>query len=242
MVATGLKAFKQQQEDRKNNSGSPFFKPEKGQKVRIRPLVELDEDGKNYSEDRGHAYFTTEFANPQKFWLSVVEHPDDDGNVGRDLMRKFGWYKQKDADTSKNQHSDRDKNWNPKQRFYLPVVVDRLDGSEPTVEVLQLAYGDRAPAAPLVSFYESRETITDRWWDYSRNEGDGMDTKYSFVPDDPSDFDFDKYEVPDTTKPPYTFHLPYEEQAAHLQVNLNEPAPVQASPAAAKATEDEPDW
>ena len=222
MGFSGLGKFKQEQD---SGSGEKvFFKIGASESVRIRPLVELD------SEKDGEpvANFVTEFVNPVKFWLSVVEDAEERAagrSLGRELIKRFGWYKQQNPDLSKGQHNDRTKNWNPKQRFYLPVVVNRRDGSDLTVEVLQLTYGPRSYSQAFVDFHESGKRISDRWWDWSRNSEakDMTKVEYKLVPDDKSDFDTSGFPLPDYNDAPYVNHVPYEDQAAFLQIAATYP-------------------
>lgn len=238
MVASGLGKFKQREESRRTANVSPFFKLEDGDKVKVRPLVELDENGKHYDEKRGTANFITRFQNPDKFWLSIIED-DQEQNLGRELLRKHGFFKQKDADPKKNQHSDPKKNWNPKQRFLLPVVVDK-DG-EQTVEVLDLAYATKAASQVFIDFHEDKGTIMDRWFTYSRTGSGTYDTEYKFVPGDPEKFDTSKFEVPNIDDAPYVNKVPYEDQAAFLQIDNSVGDTSSAESVSPSVSEDE-DW
>ena len=216
-----LSKFKEQAEASSKND-SPFFKLGPGQKVRLRPLVELDEDAVNFDPAKGTANFVKEYQNPVKFWLSIVDtYPTEGQCVGHEMVQKFGWYKAQNPDPDKGQHNDRSKNWNPKQRFYLPVLVDRLDGSDITVEVLQLTYGPRSYSQKFVDQHEAKGTIVDRWWFFERNEETKniQNMEYKLVPDDPEDFDTSKYEIPDVNDAPYVNNVPYEQQRAFLQID-----------------------
>lgn len=247
MGFNGLKQFKEREAARATSNESVYFKLEQGQKVRLRPLVELDDEGTNFDPKKGTANFVTEYANPVKFWLSSVYDPEvDENHVGRDMVRKYGWYKQDNPDAEKNQHNDKTKNWNPKNRFYLPVVVDRLDGSDLTVEVLQLTYGPRSYSQAFVDFHEAKGSITDRWWDFSRNGKPGQkqqvhEVDYKLIPDDPSDFDDSEFEIPDVTDAPYVNHVPYESQAEFYQLAQTYPANT-AVTAAVSEESPEADW
>lgn len=250
MGLTGLAGFKQQEEARTVKYESPFFKLGPGEKVKIRPLVELDEESKNYSKRNGTANFVREYTNPVKFWLKVTDTYGTEGkSVGHEMVQRFGWYAQNPKADS-NQHNDRKRKWNPTIRFYLPVLVDRLDGTDPTVEVLQNTYGEKSPSQALVDFYEAKGSITDRWWTYSRNGKQGVkqemtDVVYKFVPDDPSKFDVESVEVPNVFDEPYVFNVPYDEQYDFLQIEdtyrENAQPRVYATSGAASSDSDE-DW
>lgn len=249
MSFSGLNAFRQQQETR--STESKFYKPtQKGQKVQIRPLVELDESSLNYSAKNGTPLFTQEFSNPQKFWLTIVDTRPDEGQcVGWDMVNKYGWFKQDNPDVAKGQHNDGDFNWNPKRWVYIPVLVKESSDDEPRVEVVQLSFNGDA-AQSLITFAEDVEeeggalrSITDRWWTYSRNNGEGFGVRYSITPKDPSDdVNVEDYEVPDLEE--FVNRVPYAEQAAFLQLHQNrersdlsnEPAPAQPIQGSAIAT------
>lgn len=235
MGLQGLNKYKEKvaaREAAKEQNSSPFFKLEPGQSVRVRPLAELSDESPNYIEKNGTANFVTEYVNPVKFWLSVVDTFDPEegvSSVGREMTQRFGWYAQK-PNPERNQHSDKTKNWNPKDRWYLPVLVDRLDGEKPTVEVLQMTHGEKSWSQAFIDFYESKGSITDRWWDWSRNNADTKkgakmsDVKYTLTPDDKSKLDLTKYEVPDIDDAPYVNHVPYEEQHEFLQIDATYPS------------------
>lgn len=253
MGLQGLAERRAQQEARKNRTfDSPYFKLEPGQEVKVRPLAELGKDSKNYIEKNGTANFVTEYQNPQKYWLSVVDTYDPDegtSSVGWEMTRKFGWYAQK-PDPKRNQHNDDSKNWNPKDRWYLPVLVDLLDGSEPEVKVLQMTDGEKSWSYDFIKFYESKGSITDRWWSFSRNSADPKKVHfskvvYTLVPDDPSKLDLTKYEVPDIDDAPYVNHVPYEDQREFLQIDATYPEEFGREPALAGASTsatDSEDW
>ena len=220
----GLSKFKEQEEAATTRNESPYFKLGPGEKVRIRPLVELDENAKGYDPKRGTANFVREYVNPVKFWLSVVQNDRSEPNVGADMVKRFGWFKGQ-GELKNGQHSDKTKNWNPKQRFYLPVVVDRQNGEEPTTEVLQLTFGPKSYSQRFVDQHEAKETIVDRWWVFGRNDVEVgkngatiADVEYKLVPDDPSDFDFSAYDLPNVNDAPYVNNVPYDDQYAFLQI------------------------
>jgi hypothetical protein len=226
MGLQGLSKFKQKEEARKNKTfDSPFFTLEPGQKVRIRPLAEPDEDSPNYDEKIGTANFVTEFENPRRYWLRIVDTRDDEEgttSVGWEMIRKLGWYS-KEPDPTKNQHDDRKKNWNPKNRWYLPVVVD--DGEqEPYVSVLQMTHGEKSWSQAFLDYFETKGSITDRWWDFERNNADPKKVhfskvKYTLTPDDKSKLDTSKFEIPNVDDAPYVNNVPYEDQAEFLQID-----------------------
>lgn len=229
----GLSGFRAQQEAHKVQQDDTFYKlKEKNGKALIRPLVELDPTSINYVEGRLPLY-TQEFQNPQKFWLSVIDTRDDgEGSFGWDMVNKFGWFKQKDPDLSKGQHSDKKFNWNPLQYVYLPVLVkDTPDGDE-RVEVMRLKYRGGEMTAFIEFAGADRvldedgnssdpyASITDRWWTYTRNGGEGWDIRYNAVPRDPSDdVKVTDYDYPDLEQ--FVNRVPYAEQEAFLQVATN---------------------
>lgn len=237
MSFQGLGAFRQEQEAKNTTNESPFFRlTEKGQKVLIRPLVELDEHSINFSEKNGLPVYTQEYANPQKFWLSIVDTRKDEGAcVGAEMVAKYGWYSTQ-PDKEKGQHKDTKFNWNPKQWVYLPVLVKDSVGDDPRVEILRLGYrGDVAQA--LIDFAEADRdvdddgnsddpygSITDRWWTYSRNHEEGYNVRYKLTPKDPStDVNVEDFDVPDLEE--HINRIPYgtdgSEQREFLQVATN---------------------
>lgn len=244
MAFDGLSAFRAKQESHASSKQEQkFYKPTgKGQKVLVRPLVELDNASLGFNPKNGTATFSQEFQNPQKYWLSIVDTRDAEGAcVGWDMVTKYGWYKANDPDREKGQHSDPKFNWNPKRWVYIPALVKENPEDEPRVEILQLAYnGDVAQA--FISFAEDSEvdgqfrSITDRWWTYARNNGEGFAVRYTITPKDPStDVDVSDYDVPDLGD--ILNNVPYAEQAAFLQIASNEErnaAPVEAAVAPAQ--------
>jgi hypothetical protein len=240
MSFKGLGAFREEQQKKTETSESPFFKlTEKGQKALIRPLVELDEASLNFSEKNGVPLFTQEFANPQKFWLTIVDTREDEGNsVGWEMVAKYGWFKQKkeDLDPNKKQHANGKFNWNPNQFVYLPVLVKDKASDDPRVEVMRVKYRSGEFTA-LVEFAESEreyddngnsadpyKSITDRWWNYSRNREEGFAVRYNLTPKDPSDdVNVEDFEVPDLEQ--FVNRIPYgangAEQHAFLQTATN---------------------
>ncbi len=245
MAFEGLNAFRQEQES-KGTTEQKFYKPKnKGQKVQVRPLVELDTSSVNFSEKNGLATYTQEFQNPQKFYLSIIDTRKDEGaSFGWEMVNKYGWYVQKDPKADKNQHTDLKFNWNPKRWVYLPVLVKESADDEPRVEVLQLSYGGDVAQA-LISFAEDADeegtlrSITDRWWTYSRNNEEGFAVRYSITPKDATDdVNVEDYDVPNVREDLLTY-IPYgtdgSEQAKFLQVQTNTERPdfLSAAPAAA---------
>jgi len=246
MPFEGLSGFREQQE-KKTVEESPFFKlTEKGQKALIRPLVELDKESINYSEGR-LPLFTQEFANPQKFWLSIEDtRTDEDQSVGWEMIAKYGWYVQDASkiDPKKKQHSDGKFNWNPQQFVYLPVLVKDKPSDDPRVEVMRVKYRG-GEATTLIDYANSErefdpdgnssdpfKSITDRWWNYSRNNESGFAVRYNLSPKDASDdVNVLDFEVPDLSQ--FVKSIPYgadgSEQRAYLQVASNtEPQAEQA--------------
>lgn len=231
MSFEGLNAFRTKVES-KGTTEQKFYKPkEKGQKVLVRPLVELDSSSVNFSEKNGTATFAQEFQNPQKFWLSIIDTREDEGNsFGWEMVNKYGWYVQKDPKADKNQHTDSKFNWNPKRWVYLPVLVKENADDEPRVEVLQLSYGGDVAQA-IIGFAEDSDeegvlrSITDRWWTYSRNNEEGFAVRYKITPKDATDdVNVEDYDVPNV-KDDLLVHIPYgtdgSEQAKYLQVATN---------------------
>ena len=120
------------------------------------------------------------------------------------------------------------------------MAVDRLVGSEPTAEVLQLTFGPKSYSQRFVEQHEARGTIIDRWWVFKRNDVEVgkngatiADVEYSLVPDDPSDFDFDSVELPNVNDAPYVNNVPYDQQYDFLQIAQTYPE--RSEPVAAEA-------
>ena len=250
MGLKGLGGFKAKQEARSSQSDDKFFRlKEKGQKAYIRPLVELDETSINYSEKNGLPLFTQEFTNPEKFWLTIEDTRESEGNcVGWDMVNKYGWYVQDESKAKDGQHSDPKKNWNPNQFVYLPVLVKNTLDDEPRVEVMRVKYRG-AEFTALREFAEADRvvdedgnsddpyaSITNRWWTYARNNGEGYGVRYTVSPRDPSDdVNVEDYEVPDLEGDDYVNRPPYTEQRAFLQI-----ADTDDKPTANDAPWDEP--
>ncbi len=239
MALKGLGGFKAKQEQKSSQSEDKFFRlKEKGQKAYIRPLVELDETSINYSEKNGVPLFTQEFTNPKKFWLTIEDTREDEGNcVGWDMVEKYGWYISDASKAKEGQHSDSKKNWNPNQFVYIPVLVkDRLD-DEPRQEVMRVKFRG-AEFKALQEFAEAdREvddegnstdpyaSVTNRWWTYARNNEEGYGVRYSLQPRDPSDdVNVEDYEVPELDSDEFINKVPYANQKAFLQIDDSDSA------------------
>lgn len=235
MAVRGLSGYRKSQE----NTGGKFFKPKADQKVKIRPLVELDFDAKNYSDKNGVALFVKEYQHPDNYRLSFVDTYEDEGAcVGQEMANKYGW-KQPDKDEDPEGHAAW-KNWRPKERMYLPVLLD--DGeSEERIVVLQLGMGPKqAQSNALIECHENNGSIVDRWWVYGR-KGDGQfNTTYSLTPLDKDDSlpDATDYEIPDLNS--LVNHVPYAEQRRYLGLDVPQvsTAPSEGSVPSGDGTED----
>lgn len=211
MALQGLSGYKKSQE----TTGGKFFKPKDKQKVKVRPLTELDFDAKNYSTKNGVALFVTEYQHPDNFRLSFVDTMEIEGAcVGAELANQYGW-KQPDEEKDPAKHAAW-KNWRPKQRLYVPVLLD--DGENPeSVVILQLGLGPKqAQSNALIECHENNHSIVDRWWVYSRKGSGQYDTTYSLTPLDKDDNlpSAEEFEVPDLDSS--VNHVPYASQRSYL--------------------------
>lgn len=242
MAIGGLSGYRKQQE----SAGSKFFKPKPDQKVKIRPLTELDFDAKNYSAKNGLALFVKEYQHPDNYRLSFVDtYPTEGACVGAELANKYGWKKpdeNEDPEAAANW-----KNWRPKERVYLPVLLD--DGENPEkVVVLQLGMGPKqAQWNALEECHNNNGSIVDRWWVYSRKGSGQFDTTYSLSPLDKDDSlpDASEYadQLPDLEE--FVNRIPYAEQRAFLGLDRPEPVAAGAPSGGSEAKSsgsDEMDW
>lgn len=229
MALKGLSGYKKSQE----STGGKFFKPKDKQKVKVRPLTELDFDAKNYSTKNGVALFVTEYQHPDNFRLSFVDTMETEGAcVGAELANQYGWKQPEDPEKAAAW-----KNWRPKQRLYVPVLLD--DGENPeSVVVLQLGLGPKqAQSNALIECHENNGSITDRLWVYSRKGSGQFDTTYSLTPLDKDESlpSVEDYEIPDLDT--MVKHVPYAEQRRYLGLD----GPAAGGTATADAGEDAPD-
>lgn len=225
MGLRGLKAYQEAQDQ-----GGKFLRLKDGQKVKIRPLQELDESAKNFDPEMGVALFTKEWNHPTDNRRSVVDDSDPKGSVGQELLNKFGWHGDQNGGRGPITENGIDKagpdTYRPKYFMYLNVLVD--DGvKEPYVAVIKGNTNERSVQAPrLIAVHENNGSITDRWFAYSR-KGSGLgDTAYQLEPldKDPKDkFDAksfkDQLHDLDEASP----RVPYERQMSVLRDVDTEP-------------------
>lgn len=207
MSLEGLKAYRESKE--KRASSGKYLWIGDGDKIKIRPLQELDPDSKNYSSKNGLARFTKEWSNPQDYTRVIVDTTEEEGAcVGPELLREYGW-----GDTD-------NPGWRPKERMYLNVLVD--DGeNDPHVEILQCNIGGRSVQGPALidhSDNNDNHSVTDRWWTYSRTGKGTTDTTYKLTPGDrddslPSVEKFDLLDIEESLP-----KVPYANQEAALGV------------------------
>jgi hypothetical protein len=243
----GLKAFQESQA-----SNSVFLSQKDGERIKIRPLQELDEDSKNYDSTLGVAEFTVEFQHPQDNRRAVVDtSADGEPNVGRELLAKYGWHGTENGGRGPRIVNGKEvqpgpDTYRPKKFMYVNVLVDRGDGSEPEVKVAKWNMAEKAVQANvLIEAYTNNGTVVDRWFSLART-GTELNTTYKMSPldkDAKDKFDPTKYadQLHDLRKAaPY---VPYEKQMSVLR-NAEESTP-QREPAlagAAAATSSDIDW
>lgn len=232
MAIGGLSGYRKSQE----SQASKFFKPKPDQKVKIRPLTELDFDARNYSEKNGLALFVKEYQHPNQYRLSFVDTMATEGAcVGQELANEYGW-KQPDKDEDPEGHAAW-KNWRPKERVYLPVLLD--DGENPeSIVVLQLGMGPKqAQWNALEECHNNNGSIVDRWWVYSRKGSGQYDTTYSLSPLDRDDDlpEASQYDVPDLEQ--FVNRIPYADQRRYLGLDRPAAAPAQSEQSSPKVPE-----
>lgn len=216
----GLRAHRESQEQK-----TKFFKLKDGEKVFIRPLVELDDDAKNFNPSQGLALFTKEWQNPEDFTRQIVDTMDEEGAcVGQELLRKFGWNGDQNGGRGPKIVNGKEfpgpDTWRPKDYMYLPCVV-RTDKDSAEDEKVIVFKFNMAPKAVQGPFFEEQhnnnKTITDRWYAYSRSGEGQYDTNYKVAALDPTPkdkFDPSAYEMPDLEA--QTPYVEYSKQRAAL--------------------------
>ena len=207
MAITGLNKFEQSTKPK----GDPeLLRLKDGEKVKVRPLQELDESSDLFNPKLGTADFKRLFASPRDFRREIVdtsdmdEYPEDGGNcIGRDLMYIKG------------------NRWNAKDTMFINVLVVDEDGKE-SVKYMKNNMGDRATEGPaLRDHFKDNGSVTDQWFVYSRKGSGQFDTNYSLTPiikNAPELKDVEEYVdqlIDVTTKYNY---VPYDQQRAYLGV------------------------
>lgn len=182
MAVKGLGAYQKSQE---NKSGK-FLKLKDGEAVTLRFLNELDDDSPHYLTEAGTANFVTEFVHPDDFRKSFEDTREDEGDcIGYALANHYGW-KKPDKDEEPEKFAAW-KDWRPKQRMYINVLVN--DGTNPErVEIMQLARGPKAAVAnQLEELFKEIGSITNREFKYSRKGSGIYDTTYTLTQKDKDD-------------------------------------------------------
>lgn len=205
---SGIKKLRAMQE-KQQGSGIKWVKLDDGQKLKVHLLQELDDESTNYSEKNGVMAIYTEHTPPwQGGFRKKFECTSDEGAC-------FG---------CEMHAADPRAKWGGKGRLYVNVLVDELkEGVEPYVAVLsQGANAKNVVANTLADTFEEEDTVTNRWWNYSRKGSGIEDTTYSFTAVlKESKLDVEQYELFDLRK--VLAYVPYEEQEAYVDAPSESP-------------------
>lgn len=215
-MVSGLSAYKKKQE---SSSRPRFYKPQDGEAVKIRFLNELDESADNFIKELGTANFVKVFTDPDNFQKTFLDTRDPDTGedcIGYELANKYGWKKPDEKEDPEKAAAWKD--WRPKEKVYINAVIDRGDGSEQELVVLELANNPKAVQYNvLVGIHEEYNTITDRWFKYSRKGSGQYDTTYTLNPLDRSgDLPAADSYGPLADLDSFVKKVPYSEQRAFL--------------------------
>lgn len=241
MAVKGLGAYQKSQE----HSTGKFLKVKDGEAVTLRFLNELDDDSPHYLTEAGTANFVTEFVHPDDFRKSFVDTREDEGGcIGYDLANHFGWKKPDEKEEPEAFAVWKD--WRPKQRIYINVLVN--DGTNPErVEIMQLSQGPKSTVAnQLIALFKETGSITNREFKYSRKGSGITDTVYTLTQKDKDD-DLPRatsYELHDLDS--VVNHVSLKDQPAFVGSRYAslvgaQPASVEAAPAGAESSVDV-DW
>lgn len=201
-IYEGLDKIKQYQDEieARRDSKIVWFSSEvkDGESVKVRFLQELDRGAEGYNEDNGLGIMVTEHSNPNDWHRKALCSMDEEGKcLGCEKHREEGWKA----------------GWGQKSRLIINVLIERKNGDR-SVAVMSQANGSKAVIAPMIlESAVSNNTLTDRWWKFTR-QGEGTKTNwipFVYSPDD--DVDVTEYDVFDVRKA--VREIPYDEQFDH---------------------------
>lgn len=195
---TGLKAFQSLDRDKFEDDGVKlnWLKMADGETAKIRFINELDEDSPNYDPARGLALVVSEHSNPKAYVKKAECSMADEGRC---------WA------CEYNQAHPKQK-WHAKYRFYINVYVDN-GRDDPFVAVWSQGTQKQSAFTFLREFAIDKGSISNRTWKIKR-QGEGTDTVYSLIPDDPDSDKFDWKGLEPYNLDRAVRKVPYDQQEA----------------------------
>lgn len=181
-----LKAAKTLKEikENENSGGGDFFDNSikereltramnKGDKVRLRFLQELDVDSPLYNEEYGTGMVIDEYEHPDYYWFSVADVETDDGSPS--------WLARQAANSQENLR------WKLKRNLYINVAVLRDNGEAEVFYISRGAYG-KGLGADIVNSADARGKLTDTIWTLAKvsTGSQAKDVEYKLTMIDPT--------------------------------------------------------
>lgn len=178
----------------------PFFKLLDGKATKIRFLQELDAGSSGYNEAAGLGFLAIEHQAPKDFKKRALCSADEGACYGCE------------------QYSAGVKEFRPKSKLYINVLVDTVDDDGmpvKKVQVLSQGNGPKSVTPALIEAAGEFGSITNRQFKLKRTGASQTDTSYTLTPLDKDDdkYDATQHEIFDLEK--VVYNIPYAEQAAY---------------------------
>lgn len=203
-----------------NGDSNPtkWFKLADKQSVKVVFLQELDPDAPDFSTKNDLGFLAVEHVNPKNWRRKAVCTIDDEGACyGCEQHRK-----------------DWKAGWKQKTRLYINVLVDEGNNTEPYVAVLSQGNGPKSITPTLIE--EAGDgSISTAWYTIKRTGAGATDTSYTLRGGkEKHGLDVESYELFDLEK--VIRQVPYADQEAHYDVDVDGNASTEAAAPAAPAS------
>jgi len=170
MSFTSLKTLKDLEKQvaptQKSSGAKKFFSLQPGDSFKIRFLQELTEDSTNFKDEVGTAITVPVIVSPVNWKWKVAST----ASFEKFNYRCWG-----------TEQSIQDKAWKPKAHLLVNVAVE-VEPGKWEARVLDTTFNQRHVGLTLLEYAKEFNTVTDRYYKYSRTGSGASDTNYSLIP------------------------------------------------------------
>lgn len=182
----------------------PFFKLADGKATKVRFLQEFDTESPNYNEQAGLGFLAVEHQSPKDFKKRAMCTADEGECYGCE------------------QYSSGVKEFRPKSKLYINVLVDTVDDDGmpvKKVQVLSQGNGGKSVTPALLEAAGEFGSVTNRQFKIKRTGAGVSDTSYTLTPLDKDDdkYDVTQHEMFDLEK--VVYNIPYADQKAYYDAD-----------------------
>jgi hypothetical protein len=170
MSFTSLKTLKDLEKQvapaQKSSGAKKFFSLQPGDSFMISFLLELTEDSTNFKDEVGTAITVPVIVSPVNWKWKVAST----ASFEKFNYRCWG-----------TEQSIQDKAWKPKAHLLVNVAVE-VEPGKWEARVLDTTFNQRHVGLTLLEYAKEFNTVTDRYYKYSRTGSGASDTNYSLIP------------------------------------------------------------